>query len=395
MNVTPLAAHSPRGVRDALRAHGWDDQLAHTTADGAACAAFHLTGLDESSLEALVHFGGRLGLEVVTGAGWAVVSGSRSRLSAFARPWTVPEPLREAAMLVGLSLPPDPAPTWWQTAHGTVPLDRPAIVGVLNVTPDSFSDGGAHEGTARAVAHAERLVAEGAAAIDVGGESTRPGRERTVDVAEEVARVVPVVKALVRAIAGIVVSVDTMKAAVARAALDAGAAAINDVTAFRHDPAMADTVMGAGAGVVLMHSRGGPLELASLDHADYGSDPIGAILEELRRSLHQALASGVAPETIVLDPGLGFAKTAEQNLVVSDQLAAFLSLGRPLLVGPSRKRYLGAITGRDVADRDTATATACALAWERGARLFRVHDVAAASDALALAQALGGATPHP
>jgi dihydropteroate synthase len=390
VNVTPLALHSTRAVRDALCAHGWDGTTAATTAEGAAVAAFHLTGLDDGSLEALVHFGGRLGLEVITGQGWALLSGSRSRLSAFARPWTVPEPLREAAMLVGLVLPPE-RPRSWRTALGELPLDRPVIVGILNVTPDSFSDGGAHAGIDAALAHTERMLGEGAGVIDLGGESTRPGREAVVAADEERARVVPVVEALVRRFPGVVVSIDTMKASVARAALQAGAAAVNDVTAFRHDPAMAEAA--AGAGVMLMHSRGPALTLASAEHADYGDDPVGTILGELRNALHGAVAAGIPADQIVLDPGLGFAKTAEQSLQALDQLAAFASLGRPLLVGPSRKRFLGVATGRDVGARDTATAAACALAWDRGARLFRVHDVAAARDALSLAYALGGSAP--
>jgi dihydropteroate synthase len=392
VNVTPLALHSTRAVRDALRAHGWDGGTAATTAEGAAAAAFHMTGLDDASLEALVHFGGRLGLEVLTGPGWALVAGSRSRLSAFARPWTVPEPLREAAMLVGLALPPE-APRAWRTAAGDVPLDPPVIVGILNVTPDSFSDGGAHAGVDAAIAHAERMLAEGAGILDLGGESTRPGRDGLVAEDEELARVLPVLEALVRRFPGVVVSIDTMKAGVARAALAAGAAAVNDVTAFRHDPGMADVVAGSDAGAILMHSRGPALEIASADRAEYGDDPVGMVLDELRQSLHSAAAAGIGAERIVLDPGLGFSKTAEQSLQVLDQLAAFASLGRPLLVGPSRKRFLGAATGREIAERDTATAAACALAWDRGARLFRVHDVAAARDALLLAHALGGPAP--
>ena len=392
MNVTPLALHSTRAVRDALRAHGWDGGTAATAADGASAAAFHMTGLDDASLEALVHFGGRLGLEVLTGPGWALVSGSRSRLSAFARPWTVPEPLREAAMLVGLALPPEP-PRAWRTAAGDLPLDRPVIIGILNVTPDSFSDGGAHAGVDAAIVHAERMLAEGAAVLDLGGESTRPGRDRLVPEEEELARVVPVLEALVRRFPGVIVSIDTMKAGVARAALGAGAAVVNDVTAFRHDPAMARVVAGSAAGAILMHSRGPALEIASTERAEYGADPVGTVLDELRQSLHGAAAAGIGAERIVLDPGLGFSKTAEQSLQALDQLAAFASLGRPLLVGPSRKRFLGAATGRDVPERDTATAAACALAWDRGARLFRVHDVAAARDALLLAHALGGAAP--
>ncbi|CAN5884724.1 hypothetical protein BH24GEM1_BH24GEM1_05470 [soil metagenome] len=387
MNVTPLALHSTGAVRGALRSHGWEDGLARASAGGIHPLAFHLTGLDQGALEAMVRFGGGLGLEVVTGDDWASVAGSRSRMSAFARPWTAPEPLMEVALQVGLAMPAEPAPLW-RTARGSVSLDRPIIVGILNVTPDSFSDGGRITGTDGALAHAESLLRGGAAVIDVGGESTRPGRTEIVSTAEELRRVVPVVEALVRAHPDLVVSIDTVKSAVARAALDRGAAIVNDVTAFRFDPAMAAVVAGAGAGVILMHSRGGLLEIASYDQADYGGNVVAGVLAELRAALAVAADAGVKPDAIVLDPGFGFSKTVQQSVVLFDQLGALQALGRPLLVGPSRKRFLGAITGLRIEDRDLATAAACALAWERGARLFRVHAVAAASEALALAHAL-------
>lgn len=387
MNVTPLALHSGGAVRGALRSHGWDDGLARTSAAGILPLAFHLTGLDPGALEALVRFGGTLGLEVVTGDGWAILAGSRSRLSAFARPWTAPEPLADVAFQVGLAMPAEPAPSW-RTARGAVTLDRPVILGILNVTPDSFSDGGRHTGTGAALAHAETLLRDGATVVDVGGESTRPGRTEAVPAEEELRRVVPVVEALARSHRDLVISVDTVKSAVARAALDAGAAVVNDVSAFRLDPAMAGVAAAAGAGVILMHSRGGLLEIASYTYADYGADVVGGVLGELRTALAAATAAGIAAEAIVLDPGLGFSKTAEQSVELFDQLAALHALGRPILVGPSRKRFLGAVTGLPVEERDRATAAACALAWERGARLFRVHAVAAAREALALAHAL-------
>jgi dihydropteroate synthase len=179
-----------------------------------------------------------------------------------------------------------------------------------------------------------------------------------------------------------------VKAAVATAALEAGAAVVNDVTGLRADPEMAGVVAGAGAGVILMHSRGGLLEIASYQHADYGGDVVAGVLTELRETLAAATAAGIAPDAIVLDPGFGFSKTVEQSVTLFGQLSVLQALGRPLLVGPSRKRFLGEITGRAVGDRDRATAAACALAWERGARLFRVHAVGAAREALAIAQAL-------
>ncbi len=389
MNVTPLALHSPVAVREALRGHGWEEGLAAAAAGGIHSLAFHLKGLDQGALEALVRFAGSLGLEVLTGDSWAVLAGSRSRLSAFARPWTTPEPLVEIALQVGLAMPAEP-PALWRTARGPVPLDRPVLVGILNVTPDSFSDGGRFVRPDAAVAHAESLLRDGASVIDVGGESTRPGRAEDVPVDEELRRVVPVVEALVRHLPAVVVSVDTVKSEVARAALSAGAAAVNDVSGFRLDPAMPAAIAAAGAGAILMHSRGPILEIASYQHAEYQGDVVGGVIAELRAALSAAAAAGVAPEAMVVDPGFGFSKTVEQNILLFDQLAALHALGRPILVGPSRKRFLGAVTGLPPEDRDRATATACALAWERGARLFRVHQVAAAREALAVAHAMGG-----
>jgi len=388
VNVTPLALHSPRALRDALRHHGWDPGVAAVSAGGIHPLAFHLTGLSQGALEALVPFAGGLGLEVVTGEDWAVVAGSRSRLSALARPWTVPEPLSDLALGIGHALPPEP-PTVWSTARGPIPLDRPVIMGVLNVTPDSFSDGGRYLSPDAAIAHAEELARQGAAIIDVGGESTRPGRTEAVPAEEELRRVVPVVDALARRLPALPLSIDTVKSGVARAALEAGAAIVNDVSAFRLDPAMGGVAAAAGAGVVLMHSRGPLLEIASYQHCDYGGDIVGGVMAELRSAVSLAGGAGVKTDAIVLDPGFGFGKRVEQNLELLDQLDALQSLGRPLLVGPSRKRFLGAATGQGVEERDRATALACALAWERGARIFRVHAVALAKEALDLAVAVG------
>jgi dihydropteroate synthase len=388
VNVTPLALHSPRAVRDALRSHGWEESLADTAADGIHTAAFHLTGLDQGALEALVFFAGSLGLEVLTGDSWAILAGSRSRLSALARPWTVPEALTQVAVGVGMALPPQ-LPTTWQTLRGSVFLDRPIILGILNVTPDSFSDGGHYTELAAALSQAEKLLSAGAYILDIGGESTRPGRTEDVPADEELRRVIPVVEALARSYPELVISIDTVKASVAQAALDAGAAVVNDVSGLRLDPVMASTIASTGAGVILMHSRGSILDVASYRHADYGGDVVGGVLSELRDSLTLAAEAGIGPDKTVIDPGLGFSKTAEQNLLVLDQLAALQALGRPVLVGPSRKRFLGAVTGVSVEERDRTTAVACAMAYERGARLFRVHDVAGAREILALAQAVG------
>lgn len=390
MNVTPLALHSPTSVGDALRAGGWDEGLAADAAVGIRHLAFRLTGLDQDALEALVHFAGTLGLDVLTGDGWAVMAGSRSRLSAFARPWLVPAPLADAAMQVGLAMPDRPPPTW-DTARGPVVLDRPVVLAILNVTPDSFSDGGRAAGVAGALACAEDQLRAGATIIDVGGESTRPGRAEAVPLEEELRRVLPVVEALVREHPGLPISVDTVKAEVARAALEAGAAIINDVSGFRLDPAMPAAVARGRAGVVLMHSRGPILEISSHQHAEYQGDVVGAVIAELRTSLALASGAGVLPGATVVDPGFGFSKTEEQSLQLLDQLEALQALGRPVLVGPSRKRFLSAGTALAVHERDGVTAIACAIAWERGARLFRVHSVPQVREALMFAQRAGGA----
>ncbi|HYF38863.1 MAG TPA: dihydropteroate synthase [Gemmatimonadales bacterium] len=376
-------------MREALRSHGWQEALAENAAVGIETTAFHLTGLDQGALEALVPFAGGLGLEVLTGDTWAILAGSRSRLSVLARPWSVPGPLAELAAGIGLALPADP-PTRWQTSRGAVSLDEPVLVGILNVTPDSFSDGGRFAGVDAALRQAEVLLAEGATILDVGGESTRPGRTEQVPPEEELRRVVPVIQAVIERWPEVMISIDTVKASVARAALDSGAAIVNDVSSMRLDPEMPGVVAGARAGVILMHSRGSILEIASYTHADYAGDVVGAVVRELREALARATAVGVAMEAIVVDPGFGFSKTVEQNILLLDQLAALQALGRPVLVGPSRKRFLGSVTGLPVEDRDRVTATACALAYNRGARLFRVHAVAAARESLALAHAFGG-----
>lgn len=390
MIVRALATHSPRAVRDALSARGWDEVKAEAASGGMRPAALELSGLDEATLLALVRHAGQLGLDILTGEDWAVLGGSAARLSALARPWVVPAPLAEVADLVGKVLPIE-LPLAWMTARGAIAVDRPVILGILNVTPDSFSDGGRFLSADAALARADQVLAEGAQVLDVGGESTRPGNE-PVSVEVELARVLPVIDALARRHPAVPVSVDTVKAEVARAALDAGAAILNDVSALRLDPQMATVAARGGAGVILMHSRGSVSTMARLDHAEYSPDVVTGVNAELAAALSQAVAAGVVPDHVVLDPGFGFAKTAEQNLLLLDQLAGLRPLGRPILVGPSRKRFLGSVTGRDVAERDAATAAACVLGYERGARLFRVHNVAQTRDALAVAYAVRGST---
>ena len=278
--------------------------------------------------------------------------------------------------------------TVWQTGRGAVPLERPVIAGVLNLTPDSFSDGGRYDEPERALEHAAALLEEGATMLDVGAESTGPGSRIPVPVEEEWRRLDPVLRGIVRRFPDVPLSVDTVKAATARRALDAGAWIINDVSGLRLDPALAEVCATHGAGLILMHSRGTVSTMATYEHAQY-RDVAGEVQGELADALAAARARGVPAERIALDPGLGFSKTPEQTYAVLRAVPALAGLGYPVMLGPSRKRFLGAVTGRDVAERDVATAAACALGWMLGARLFRVHAPAPVRDALAVAAAVG------
>ena len=258
-----------------------------------------------------------------------------------------------------------------------------AIMGVVNVTPDSFSDGGSFAGAAEAIAHAARLVEEGAVIVDVGGESTRPGSD-PVPVAEELERVVPVVEGVAALGTGARVSVDTMKLAVAEAAVDAGATYVNDVTAFRHEPALAGLVADRGLDCCLMHMLGEPRTMQ--DDPRY-EDVVSEVKAFLEQRLAAAVAAGVPEERVQLDPGIGFGKTVAHNLELLRRLDEIVAIGRPVVLGTSRKRFIGQITGREAADRVHGTVATCVLGFERGARVFRVHDVAAVADGLAVVAA--------
>ena len=261
-------------------------------------------------------------------------------------------------------------------------------MGVVNVTPDSFSDGGLWVDPQAAVAHGLELHAEGAGILDVGGESTRPGAD-PVGVAEELGRVVPVVRELCAALTGATVSIDTTKAQVAREAIDAGATYVNDVTALRGDPEMAAVVADAGCELCLMHMLGTPRTMQ--DDPSYG-DVVAEVAAFLSERADFAIAAGVEPERIQLDPGIGFGKTLEHNLQLLGRLDEIAAIGFPVVAGLSRKSFLGTITGREEpAARVSASVAGAVLAWERGASVLRVHDVAATVDALKVAAATLGA----
>jgi dihydropteroate synthase len=383
--VTALAGEVPAALAAALEARGVEAVRAEALAAGGAQVALLLEPLDEADTVPLVREAAAAGVDCHTGDGWAVVVGTLARLGGLAR-GGMRMPERLSAELGRFLSDRQERPEAWRTARRSIPLERSCLVGILNVTPDSFSDGGRHFSPEDALAGARAMREAGAAILDVGGESTRPGSAGP-DEAEELRRVVPVVRALAAEIA-LPVSVDTRRSRVAEAALAAGAEIVNDVSGLVHDARMLDVVRGAGAGVVIMHMRGEP---ATMDaHATYG-DVAAEVAAELAQRRDRALEAGVAREAIVLDPGLGFAKRPEHNFAVLDRLASVTALGHPVMVGPSRKRFLGAATGRPVDQRDAATAAACVAARIRGARLFRVHDVAAAREALAVADAVLGA----
>ena len=261
----------------------------------------------------------------------------------------------------------------------------PVLVGVLNVTPDSFSDGGDFLVPEKAASRGAAMLDEGAEIIDVGGESTRPGSD-PVPQEEEARRVVPVIRAILADRPDAVISIDTYHAATAGAALAAGARVVNDVTALRGDPRMADVVAGSGCPVVLMHMLGEP---KTMQRDPRYEDVVREVRGFLAGRAEHAFAAGVEPENIILDPGIGFGKTLEHNLILLRHLDALVELGFPVLVGASRKRFIGRISGVEEArDRVFGTVAANVLAYERGATLFRVHDVHANREALAVALAV-------
>jgi dihydropteroate synthase len=260
-------------------------------------------------------------------------------------------------------------------------VTRFRVMGIVNVTPDSFSDGGEFLDPARAIAQGRLLADQGADILDIGGESTRPGAE-PVSEEEELRRVLPVVEGL--AGVGPQLSIDTAKAAVARAAVEAGAGFVNDVTAFRGDPAMASVVAGAEVDCCLMHMQGEP---RTMQEDPRYEDVVAEVKAYLEERMSFAVKEGVPEARILLDPGIGFGKTVEHNLELLRRLDEIVALGRPVVIGTSRKSFLGRITGAQVGERVPGTIATNVLALERGATVFRVHDVAPARDALAIALA--------
>jgi dihydropteroate synthase len=263
---------------------------------------------------------------------------------------------------------------------------RPYIMGILNVTPDSFSDGGKFFDQKKAIDQALKLVEEGADILDVGGESTRPGSD-AVPEDEEIKRVLPVIQAAVR-YTTVPVSIDTTKAGVAKAALDAGAAMVNDVSALRFDEKMGEVLAAAGVPLVVMHMRGVPKTMQA-GPIEY-SDLLGEIKTFLEEALQRAADAGVEREQIIVDPGIGFGKTPEHNLTILNRVGELAALGRPVLVGPSRKAFIGKVLDKEVDRRLHGTAAAVAASVFGGAHILRVHDVGPMRDVIEVAYAISG-----
>ena len=273
---------------------------------------------------------------------------------------------------------------WKLNRHSLDLGKRGIIMGVLNVTPDSFSDAGSFLDPETAIAHALRMEAEGAEIIDIGGESTRPGAE-TVETEEELRRIVPVIRAL-RTRSKVLISIDTSKAVVAEAAIDAGADIINDVTALRGDPQMAEVALRSHAGVVLMHMQGRPKTMQQNPHY---TDVVAEVAEFLRQRVSAAIGYGMTAEQIVIDPGIGFGKRPEHNLSLLRSLETLVQFGRPVLVGVSRKSFLGWLgEAQTTADRFWPGVALTSLCREKGARIFRVHEPKPHRDALRMTEAI-------
>lgn len=277
----------------------------------------------------------------------------------------------------------------WVVRGRRLKLNRPCILGIVNVTPDSFSDGGKFFHVDAAMEHAERLLGEGADILDVGGESTRPQGAAAIDAAEEIRRVIPVLCEVRRQWPEVVVSIDTVKSEVASSALAEGADIINDVSGFRLDPQMAGVCARYEAGVILMHSRGKVCDMGSYEHATYGANPTVEILAELSERVNEAERASVGSASIAVDPGIGFAKRTGHSLAMLAALPNLARWGFPVVVGVSRKRFIGEITGvTEANERVMGSVGANVMALALGARLFRVHDVQAARQALDVAWAI-------
>ncbi len=387
MRVNALTPREPSAIRDALARRGLDPGRADIASRGLGPVALLFDAVSGEDRDLLDEAARREGLECLTGDGWALISGSASALAGMIRPNALHVPAGTAEEIERLLQGTMDLSVEWKTHRGHLSLQAPAVVGILNVTPDSFSDGGRYENPNDAIRHGEHMIEAGTDMIDIGAESTRPGVSDRLEPAEEWRRLEPVLSQLARQFPSVAISVDTVHSETGRRALASGAWALNDVSGLRFDAEIATVCAEFGAGLILMHSRGSFPEMATYQHAEY-EDVVGSVLEELEHSVRVAEDRGVSRERIVIDPGLGFAKRPEHNYAVLRGLTVIAARGFPVMVGPSRKRFLGHVIGADVVDRDNATAAACVAAYALGAKLFRVHDVSRVREALQIAYAV-------
>jgi dihydropteroate synthase len=387
VTLTPLASRDPISLRDALVRRGVDESRAIAVAQGLRPIALILETPNQDGQEALAEAARLAGVDCLSGEGWVLVSGSAARVAGMTRAAAEAIPTTLTDEIGTYLASSQEVPLAWMTARGSVGLDGPVVVGILNITPDSFSDGGECLEPEAALRRADEMLDAGADMLDVGAESSRPGRPESVSVAEEWGRLAPVLTELVRRHPSVPISVDTVKSETAELALDNGAWVVNDVSGLRLDPQIASVCAERGAGLVLMHSRGSFSDMATYNHASY-HDVVAEMVHELTRSLDRALASGVRRDSIAVDPGIGFSKDPSQSFAAINGIPALASLGYPVMIGPSRKRLLGAVTGRDVTKRDESTAHLCVAAFVLGAALFRVHAVGQVKQALKVAAAI-------
>ncbi len=389
-NAHLIDLESAGGLEVAARSSGFGDET--VPAESLATVALRMDALDDAQVARLRQAAGDASLQPLLrpcatheGGQRLFLAGDRRRFHALSAALQILDPA--LAPELDRLLQADARRHWSWSVRGRrlQAGPRTLVMGVLNITPDSFSDGGRHTDPGRAVEHGLEMVEAGADLVDVGGESTRPGAAR-VSAAEESERVLPVIRALARQ-SDVTLSVDTSRAAVAAQALEAGARVVNDISALGFDDAMADVVAESRAGLVMMHMQGAP---PSMQQAPAYHDVLAEVLAHLREALDRALGAGITPEQVVLDPGIGFGKGLEHNLTLLRHAGSLRALGRPVLVGTSRKAFVGQITGRPVEQRLAGSLGSLAAAVTSGAALVRVHDVAETVDCLSTLQAIRG-----
>jgi len=376
------------GLELAARTSGFGDET--VPADSLATVALRMDGLDHSQVESLRRAADQAALQPLlrpsaTHEPWQrlFLPGDHGRFHALSAALQILDPALALEMDCLLQADARRRWTWCVRGRRLQVGPRTLVMGVLNTTPDSFSDGGRYADPGRAVAHGLEMVEAGADLVDVGGESTRPGAAR-IPMAEECERVLPVIRALARQ-SDVTLSVDTSRAAVAAEALQAGARVVNDISALGFDEDMAGVVAESGAGLVLMHMQGTP---ESMQQAPVYQDILGEVLSHLREALDHAVDKGITPEQVVLDPGIGFGKGLEHNLTLLRHAGSLRCSGRPVLVGTSRKTFLGRLTRRPVEQRLAGSLASLAAAVGSGATLVRVHDVPETVDCLRTLQAI-------